>query len=129
MSSYLCCWNCGAALAGLSLPLGRQDQCADCSNYLHVCRMCVYFDPLVTDACCEDDAEEVKEKSQPNFCDYFKPSENAFDPARVAVAESSAAELSALFGEVAATPDENSTEADTNEEPLQSAADQLFSKD
>ena len=129
MSSDLCCWNCGAALAGLSLPLGRQDQCPDCSNYLHVCRMCNYFDPLVTDSCREDDAEEVKEKSQPNFCDYFEPSENAFDPARAGVAESSAAELSALFGEAAATPDEDVTGTGANEDPQQSAANQLFSKD
>ena len=114
------CWSCGESLQQLSLPFGRRDQCPACANYLHVCRMCRFYDPAVARACREDDADDVTEKARLNFCDYFKPSDRAFDPARTAVAEQSARELDALFGGAA----DPSTDA-----PLQTDADSLFSKD
>ena len=91
------CWSCGESLQSLILPLGRQDECPGCANYLHVCRMCAFFDPAVARACREDDAEDVKEKSQLNFCDYFKPSPTAFDPLKAAAAQQSTDALVALF--------------------------------
>lgn len=92
------CWRCGTDLSELSLPLSRIDECPSCRSQLHVCRMCCYYDPRVTKACREDDAEEVREKDRANFCDYFRPADNAFD-ARVAAADKeAAANLDALFG-------------------------------
>jgi len=44
--------------------------------------MCIFFDAGVTRQCREDGAEEVLEKDRLNFCDWFKPSESAFDPDR-----------------------------------------------
>ena len=129
MSSSLDCWSCGEALLGLSLPLGRQDQCSICSNYLHVCRMCSYFDPLVSEACLEDDAEAVKEKTRPNFCDYFKPSVNAFDPKSAAVAKKAEAELAALFGNDFDESKGESEKSNLTDGSNLSAADELFSKD
>lgn len=99
MADLLHCWRCGADLSGLSLPLSRMDECPDCAVYLHACRMCVHFDAAVAKACREDDAEEVKEKERANFCDYFKPSPDAFDADRAAADSSARVQLDSLFGE------------------------------
>ena len=60
--------------------------------------MCGYFDPAVTEQCTEDDAEEVREKIRANFCDYFKPGQDTFDPAGVAAQEQARTSLDSLFG-------------------------------
>lgn len=99
MPSELRCYRCGASLAALSLPLLRQDECPTCENYLHVCRMCVYFDPQVPKQCREDDAEEVLEKERANFCDWFKPAADAFDGRRAQQEARAKSALAALFGD------------------------------
>lgn len=109
------CWRCGADLERLTLPLGRRDECPACLVELHVCKMCVYFDPAVTKACREDDAEEVKEKEGANFCDYFKPSADAYVPGFTAASASAQAQLADLFGDA---------QAGANAEPAGNDADQ-----
>ncbi|MGA8203031.1 MAG: hypothetical protein WB812_00845 [Woeseiaceae bacterium] len=91
------CFRCGASLSDLSLPLSRQDQCPECGMDLHVCKMCRHFDARVPRQCREDDAEEVYEKERLNFCDWFMPSEAAFDPDRKAEEDAASAALKALF--------------------------------
>lgn len=98
MAHELVCWRCGAALAALSLPLRRLDECPGCRAELHVCRMCVAWDPGVAKKCREDDAEEVKAKEQANFCDYFRPRPAAFDSALAAAGQRARSQLDALFG-------------------------------
>ena len=44
--------------------------------------MCIYFDARVPRQCREDGAEEVRDKDRLNFCDWFKPSDVAFDAER-----------------------------------------------
>lgn len=61
--------------------------------------MCVYFAPAAPRQCLEDGAEDVKEKERPNFCDWFKPSDSAYDAAAHAQARNAASELEALFGD------------------------------
>ncbi len=99
MSHSLACYRCGASLAVLSLPLSRHDQCPNCSADLHVCKMCIHFDEHVPRKCREDGAEDVTEKERPNFCDWFKPSDTAFDPARKSEADAAKDALAALFGD------------------------------
>ena len=99
MSQNLACYRCGASLSALSLPLSRRDQCPDCSADLHVCKMCVSFDNAVPRMCREDGAEDVTDKERPNFCDWFKPSDAAFDPARKTDADAAQEALAALFGD------------------------------
>jgi hypothetical protein len=96
MPDSLECYRCGASLDALSLPLSRQDQCPQCANYLHVCRMCRHYDPAVARQCREDDAEEVMKKDTANFCDWFVPAPGRY----VANTQSqkAAAQLDALFG-------------------------------
>lgn len=99
MSHAIACYRCGASLAALSLPLSRQDSCPGCGVHLHVCRMCQHFDVTVPGQCREDDAEDVFEKERLNFCDWFAPREDAFDPAMKAEADRSRQTLDALFGD------------------------------
>ncbi len=99
MSHNLTCYRCGAALSVLPLPLSRRDQCPDCSADLHVCKMCIYFDVAVPRKCREDGAEDVTEKERSNFCDWFKPSDEAFDPNRKSAADEAEDALAALFGD------------------------------
>lgn len=68
--------------------------------------MCRFFDPSVVEQCTEDDAEEVKEKTQANFCDYFKPGDGLFDPALQAAEGKARNALDTLFGEAGSDTDE-----------------------
>ncbi|HSM31112.1 MAG TPA: hypothetical protein VK854_10460 [Woeseiaceae bacterium] len=99
MSHNIACFRCGASLASLSLPLSRRDECPECAAHLHVCRMCRNFDPAAVRQCLEDDAEEVADKERVNFCEWFAPTEGAFDPAAKAEADRARQSLDALFGD------------------------------
>jgi hypothetical protein len=98
MAHDLVCWRCGDSLAALSLPLRRLEECPGCRAELHVCRMCVSYDPRIAKKCREDDAEEVKVKDQANFCDFFRPRAGAFDSAAAAAEKKAKESLAALFG-------------------------------
>ena len=119
MSHNISCFRCGASLAAMSLPLSRQDECPECSVYLHVCRMCKDFDPTVPRQCREDGAEDVTEKDRVNFCDWFSPSETAFDVVKKDQADSAQQSLDTLFG-----GGDGSGASDTSTD--QSDADKLF---
>ncbi len=120
MSHTISCFHCGASLGAMSLPLSRQDQCPECSVYLHVCRMCKDFDPSVPRQCREDGAEDVTEKDRVNFCDWFSPSESAFDAVKKDQADSAEQSLDALFG----SGDDRSNAPEIGD--AASAADKLF---
>lgn len=92
------CYHCGGSLAEMSLPFGRLDECPQCQRQLHVCRMCVSYDPRETSKQCrEDDAEEVRNKTSANFCDYFKPSDSAFESSGLAAEQQALKDAEALF--------------------------------
>lgn len=94
----LVCWNCGASLADLSLPLRRLDECPQCHAELHVCKLCEWYSLGVAKHCRETVAEEVGDKERANFCDYFKPRPDAYSAAGLDAAAKAQAELDALFG-------------------------------
>ena len=91
------CYRCGASLASLPLPLSRRDECPQCTIHVHVCKMCRKFDPAVPRQCREDDAEDVVDKEKANFCEWFDPSEFAFDPALKSGADAAQQALESLF--------------------------------
>lgn len=99
----LVCWKCGAPLAGLTLPLRRLEVCEACDAELHVCRLCEFFDTGVAKSCREPIADEVKDKTRANFCDYFQPRPAAYAPVGRA-AQQSRDQLEALFGQADAGP-------------------------
>jgi hypothetical protein len=98
MAHDLVCWRCGAALAALSLPLRRLDECPSCRAELHACRMCVAWEPRLPRKCREEGPEEVKNKESANFCDWFRPRPAAFDAALAAAEGRARDQLAALFG-------------------------------
>jgi hypothetical protein len=98
MSHGLVCWHCGASLEAISLPLRRREECPACRAELHVCRMCQSWDRGIARQCRQDDAEEVRNREQANFCDWFKPRPQAFDTAAAAAAQQAQDQLGALFG-------------------------------
>jgi hypothetical protein len=96
MSHALVCWCCGTSLAALSLPLRRLDVCKSCNAELHVCKMCVEYDTSHAHHCKEPTAEEVRKKTEANFCDHFKPKPAAYvakNDAEVAKAKSALDDL------------------------------------
>jgi hypothetical protein len=99
MTTSLNCYNCGADLSGLSLPISRRDMCPGCSVHLHACRMCTNFDANVIGQCREEDAEEVLDKRRVNFCEWFTPSPRAWDPDSASGDAAARAQLDALFGD------------------------------
>ena len=98
MAHDLQCWKCGAALAALSLPLRRLDECPKCHAELHVCRLCVEFDRNAYQQCREPTVEEVRDKTRANFCDHFKPRPGAWSGADPAANDRARSELDKLFG-------------------------------
>ena len=98
MPHDLVCWKCGAALAALTLPLSRRDECPRCRAELHVCRMCVEYDVAYPKYCREPIAEDVSDRTRSNFCDYFKPRADAYVPGDAGDAERARRELEQLFG-------------------------------
>jgi hypothetical protein len=98
MSHELVCWKCGASLAALTLPLTRRDECRQCRAELHVCRMCVDYDERLAKRCREPTAEEVHDKTQANFCDFFAPRAGAYQAKDVSAAERARTDLEKLFG-------------------------------
>jgi hypothetical protein len=98
MTPALVCWKCGASLEALSLPLQRLDECKQCAAELHVCKLCEFYSTAVAKHCRETIAEEVKDKERANFCDYFKPRQDAFSTVEKIAASKAEAALDALFG-------------------------------
>ena len=78
--------------------------------------MCEFHDPGVPKQCTEDDAEEVLEKERLNFCEWYKPSTDVFDPQQAAHETRAKSELASLFGdEEAQQPDDNALLKDADD--------------
>jgi ribosomal protein L40E len=94
----LVCWRCGASLGDMPLPLSRFAECKSCHASLHVCRQCEFYDTAYAKHCREPIAEEVKDKTRANFCDYFRAKAGAWQAPDTAAAGKAQADLEALFG-------------------------------
>lgn len=96
--SSLVCWKCGAPLGDIPLPLSRLAECKACHAPLHVCRLCEFYDTRVAKSCREPIAEEVKDKTRANFCDYFKAKPGVWTPPDTTEQGRARSDLEALFG-------------------------------
>ena len=97
--SELRCWNCGHGLDDVPLPISRHATCAQCFNELHCCRLCRHYQPDATSGqCAEDRADPPVIKDTANFCDWFRPSSNAFSERSHSKGSAAKAQLDALFG-------------------------------
>jgi hypothetical protein len=109
----------------LSLPLARLDLCPECNIELHVCRMCKQYAPTAPDACAEDDAPEVRNKTTANFCDYFDPDPEVFDGSERQAEVAARARLDALFGN-GVSKQSGEREEKSSAEKLLDQAEELF---
>lgn len=94
----LVCWKCGAPFGDTPLPLSRFAECKACHGPLHTCRQCEFYDTRVAKSCRETIAEEVKDKTRANFCDYLRPRPGAFTATDTGAADQARSELESLFG-------------------------------
>jgi hypothetical protein len=99
MATNLYCWNCGAALDQVLLPVSRHEFCPGCAEAVHCCRMCRHYDALAVDQCREDRAEPPNDKTTANFCEYFEPRTGGDAEAPEDAAAQARARLDDLFGE------------------------------
>lgn len=134
-TAELTCWNCGATLSAVPLPVGRGEECPQCVASIRACRMCAFYDPHASNACREPMADPVADKEAANACDYFRPRSVA-EAAGDDEAAQAKAKLDSLFGgrkedaggglagEAEAFRDKGESEAETARRKL----DELFGK-
>ncbi|WP_172449442.1 hypothetical protein [Bowmanella denitrificans] len=123
MTTNLQCWQCGAALSGLLLPLSRREECSTCGADLHCCKCCEFFDNR---HCNEPRAEPPNDKEKANFCDYFKPTDGAYQGGYRDKRAEAKAKLAALFGDDSQSPPENTdTKPDSEKTPAELAEEKL----
>ncbi|MFT5313107.1 MAG: hypothetical protein ACI8Z9_001592 [Paraglaciecola sp.] len=111
------------------LPMSRREECPGCNADQHVCKMCVHYDSRNRGSCNEERAESVSDRERANFCDYFKPSNGAFNAASLKQTQDAKAKFAALFGD---EPTDKAVEvspaADMQESPDQKVPEALSSK-
>lgn len=95
----LVCWKCGASLKDLPRPITRHSNCRECYAELHSCLACRHYTTRYTKKCDHDLADPPLRKETANFCDYFKPADDAFKAQQADQAKTADASLRALFGE------------------------------
>jgi hypothetical protein len=88
--------------------------------------MCGHYAPTKPDACDEEDAVPVHNKTTANFCDWFAPDPAAFDGRERQAEIEARRRLDALFGRSGAT-DGQAAGAD-EKDSLRNAAEDLFRK-
>ncbi len=71
------CYRCGAEIV---LPIYRSSECPGCGSDARVCKNCTFYAPGRQHDCKEHIVDPVHEKERANFCDYFRPTEQAFHP-------------------------------------------------
>lgn len=59
--------------------------------------MCTRYAPRLPSGCDEQDALEVRDKTNANFCDYFRPSARAFDASQAQSGADALAKARDLF--------------------------------
>ena len=118
MPKDLLCWSCGQSASEHPTPMSTYAECSSCNAQLHVCRMCGYWDSQIRTGCKEERAEEIRDREKANFCEWFLPSTEVFDPERANQAHKAEQDLASLFGESSGT-----TQAEANDSLVQSAED------
>lgn len=139
-TNELRCWNCGESLKEVPRPISRHEQCPECFEALHCCRLCRNYRTDVTGSCNEERADPPVIKENANFCDWFRPDAGAFAGSRIEKSAAAQDRLNALFGggddegdEAGSAGDADELESDDQspsaEEEARSKLDNLFTKD
>lgn len=70
------CFKCSKPTPVLT-TVGFRDECLHCSEDLHVCKNCEFYDETAYNECREPSADRVVEKERANFCEFFQPSSSS----------------------------------------------------
>ncbi len=97
--------------------------------------MCKSYDTRYTNKCNDERTDPPIYKDTANFCEFFKPLPNAFDPGQDQASKQARAELKAVFGEddesgegSAPAPDESDDAPMSEEERARRELEKLFRK-
>lgn len=85
--------------------------CPACFEDLHCCRLCRHYRPNVAIPCDEDRAEPPVHKEGANFCEFFRPSADAFEPALTSKHAAARSRLDALFSRESEGPGSDADDA------------------
>lgn len=66
------CFKCGQALALAPTGVSFRERCEGCSQEVHACMNCEFYDTGSHHECRENQAEYVKDKERSNRCEYFR---------------------------------------------------------
>ena len=130
----LLCWNCGNSLDDVPRPVSRHEQCQECFEPLHCCRLCQHYRPKMAGGCEEDRADPPVVKENANFCEWFHPDPGAFSGERPQRSNAASSKLDALFGtetepEHSEPTDNEPSVPENSDNPVKSKLEDLFSKD
>ena len=64
------CYFCKQEL-NVGAVVGRHEICPHCRRDLRCCLNCGFHDPGASNQCREPQSEEVRERDQSNFCEFF----------------------------------------------------------
>jgi hypothetical protein len=70
------CFHCQKEI-NLSEKPGFRAECPFCSNDLHICKNCNFYDEKSYNECKESSADRIVDKEKANFCEYFQVAENS----------------------------------------------------
>lgn len=87
--------------------------------------MCKSYDTRYPNRCSDERADPPVYKDTANFCEYFKPKPNAYDPDQDRASQEAQAELQALFGEEG----EGETSGDGSDEVREERDDEPMSEE
>lgn len=94
------CVKCGAEWAEKEQP-GFSAACGRCGEFLHSCINCEFHDPTRHNQCREPQADQVRDRTSRNLCDWFRMADRkagAAGGAKPDRAAAARAKLEALFG-------------------------------
>lgn len=66
------CWKCSGELDGLKQNVGFRAECPHCAAWVHCCRACEFYNPLVAQSCEIPNIDYVGDKEVRNLCESFR---------------------------------------------------------
>jgi hypothetical protein len=89
------CYKCSAVTE--SEKIGFRQSCDNCSEDLHVCYNCEFYDENSYNECKEVSAERITVKDRSNLCDFFSPKSQETGAQKVDKKADLLAQAEALF--------------------------------
>ena len=90
------CYFCGQKL-DMGDVVGRHEICPQCHRDVRCCLNCSFHDPGAHNQCREPQSEDVRERDQSNFCEFFVLSKDKKGVVSENEAQKAREELDRLF--------------------------------